>query len=266
VRTIGVCDVAAGEWIEKCHSASSRELVSLPTQILEDARLPEYIRNNLQLLLAQALTAHQYYDEAASYLARLNPESVADPASLLFYQSAVLYRQRDKERGLSVLARLLENEDQLPKRFANVGRLMLADLREYEEDSLDEVSRIMDSVRVRLGHGRAGKKVRNEESLVVKKLDKMIEELEKRQQQAQGQGAAGGLQSNSPAADSALAGGKGAGDIDRRNLDKDANWGDLPPKDREQALQQLGHDFPSHYRDIVEEYFRSLAQENSAPE
>jgi hypothetical protein len=30
-------------------------------------------------------------------------------------------------------------------------------------------------------------------------------------------------------------------------------------KDREQALQEVGREFPSHYREVIEEYFRQLA-------
>jgi hypothetical protein len=38
----------------------------------------------------------------------------------------------------------------------------------------------------------------------------------------------------------------------------------MPAKEREQALQDVGRDFPSHYREVIEEYFRRLAAEESA--
>jgi hypothetical protein len=34
----------------------------------------------------------------------------------------------------------------------------------------------------------------------------------------------------------------------------------LPPKDRQEALQQIGKDFPAHYRDMIEQYFRKAGQ------
>ena len=43
----------------------------------------------------------------------------------------------------------------------------------------------------------------------------------------------------------------------------EAGWGNLPEKDREKALQDIGRDFPSHYREVIEEYFRRLAAEQS---
>ncbi len=58
-------------------------------------------------------------------------------------------------------------------------------------------------------------------------------------------------------------GGKGPGEVDRKNIGGSSGWGSLPPKEREEALQQIGRDFPSHYRDVIEEYFRRRAGEES---
>jgi hypothetical protein len=33
----------------------------------------------------------------------------------------------------------------------------------------------------------------------------------------------------------------------------------MPEKDREKALQDIGRDFPSHSREVIEEYFRRRA-------
>jgi lipopolysaccharide biosynthesis regulator YciM len=45
-------------------------------------------------------------------------------------------------------------------------------------------------------------------------------------------------------------------------LGNKAGWGDLPPKQRHEALQQIGKDYPAHYRDVIEQYFRKLASED----
>jgi hypothetical protein len=62
-----------------------------------------------------------------------------------------------------------------------------------------------------------------------------------------------------------LAPANGAGDVDHRHVGDKSGWGDLPPKQREQALQEIGKDFPAHYRDVIEQYFRRLASEGSKP-
>ncbi len=58
-------------------------------------------------------------------------------------------------------------------------------------------------------------------------------------------------------------GGKGPGDVVKRNIGSKSGWGNLPPKEREEAIQQIGRDFPPHYREIIEQYFRKLATEET---
>jgi hypothetical protein len=105
--------------------------------------------------------------------------------------------------------------------------------------------------------------VRSEEDGVIASLDKLIEEMEKQQQQQQQSAAGGGAPPPSqPMPDSRIAGAKGPGNVEKKNLGRTAGWGDLPAKDRDEALQQIGKDFPAHYRDIIEQYFRRLATED----
>jgi hypothetical protein len=51
-------------------------------------------------------------------------------------------------------------------------------------------------------------------------------------------------------------------EVDQRDIGHSSGWGDLPPREREQALQAIGRDFPAHYRDLIEQYFRELAAES----
>ena len=54
---------------------------------------------------------------------------------------------------------------------------------------------------------------------------------------------------------------KGPGNVDPKKLGAQTDWGNLPAKEREEALQQLGKDLPSHYREVIEEYFHKLAKD-----
>ena len=121
----------------------------------------------------------------------------------------------------------------------------------------------MDDIQRRLNFGRAGTRVRDEEEDVIAKLDKMIEDLEKQRQQAQqSSGSSNGtLQPSKPAEDSNAMGGKGPGNVDQKRLKNEAGWGNLPPKERQEALQQISKDLPAHFRDVIEEYFRKLARD-----
>ena len=142
---------------------------------------------------------------------------------------------------------------------------MREDLKSLEDDSLDHIARRMDDIRRRLDLGRAGEKVRKEEDGVIASLDKLIEEMEKQQQQQQQQQQKNAGGGRSPFASRcrtvASPEPRAPARSIARTLGNTAGWGDLPAKEREEALQQIGKDFPSHYRDIIEQYFKKLATE-----
>ncbi|MCA9151671.1 MAG: hypothetical protein KDA92_20345, partial [Planctomycetales bacterium] len=170
----------------------------------------------------------------------------------------------EKAACLSAISKLLENRTELPRRYVVLAELMQSDLEPFKPDSLDEVSRLMESVKVRLGHGRAGARVRKEEDDVIAKLDKLIKDLEDQAAAAAaaaGAASSGGSAPSSPMQDSMPAGGTGPGNVDPKKLGTNIDWGNLPPQEREAALQELGKDLPSHYRDVIEEYFRKLASD-----
>jgi hypothetical protein len=237
----------------------------LPTPaILTDESVPLLVRANLRLMLARWLAQHNLVDEALEQLRGLQPGDVVDPASLLFYQALGHHRLLEKDKCLKNVALLLENESTIPRRYATIARLMEADIKPLKTDSLDEVARLMDDIRRRLDLGRAGKTVREEEEKVIAKLEKMIEDMEKQQQQQQQQAAGSGSGSPTPAnpmQDSQAAEQKGPGNVDSKNIGKKEGWGNLPPKERQEVLQQIGRDLPAHFRDTIEEYFKRLAQD-----
>jgi hypothetical protein len=231
---------------------------------LTDPSRPEFERANLRLYSGRWLAQVRLYDEALAMLDGLEPLQVVDPAGLLFYQTILNQRLLNIEAGRQYALRLLEREDELPDRYQYLARLIREDLQGLEKDSLDHISRRMGDVQRRLELGRAGKKVRIEEDGVIAALDKLIEKLEKqRQQQQQLASSSGGRQSNRPAEESRIMGGKGPGKVEKKDIGSGSGWGDLPPKQREEALQQIGQEFPSHYRDAIEQYFRQIAGEEA---
>ena len=261
MRTFALADQDARRLLELC--SSRRNPKGPPPQAWRaDARMPPLVANNLRLWYGRWLVQESLYDEALEQLAGLKPEGVADPATLLFCQAVASHRLLNQEPGLEAIGRLLANAEQGPKRYAAVARLMEDELKDLKEDSLDHIARRMQDIERRLDLGRAGPKVRSVEDGVIKSLDKLIEEMEKQQQQ---QSAAGGdnTQPQRPASDSFPMGGKGRGDVTKRNVGNKSGWGDLPPRQREEAMQQIGRQFPSHYRDVIEQYFRKLATEES---
>lgn len=263
-ETIALADASTRELVAMCRGDAPPAV--LPgLAVLHDAAQPPLVRNNLRLLLGRWLAQHAMYDEALEQLGELQPAEVVDPAALLFFQAVCHHRLLHKEPCLSALARLRENRGKLPRRFEVLAELMEADLKPLKTDSLDEIARLMDDVERRLGLGRAGKRVRAQEDEVIAKLDKMIEELEQQAQQQQAAASSqGGQQAQQPMQDSQPGGGSGPGEVDQRRTGVQAGWGNLPPKQREEALQQISKGLPSHYRDVIEEYFRKMAREGGS--
>ncbi len=258
-RAAAVVDSRVAQLVEQC----DRPAAGLPlpsVEVLDDESLPPLIRNNLRLLYGRWLVSERLYDEASDQLNALSIGDVVDPASLLFYQAVVYHRMLDQARGLEVIEKLLHGPENTPRRYLSIAGLMQVDLENLEDESLDHIARRMQDIQRRLDLGRADEQTREVEDGVIASLDKLIEEMEKQQQNGGGGGAAA-LQPSAPAQDSRIMAGKGPGKVDPKAIGSQSGWGDLPPKQREAALQQISQQFPSHYRAAIQQYFRRSAQE-----
>jgi hypothetical protein len=261
--SLSVLEPKAKAVVDFCQNP--RTSVELPKfEILADEAALPLVRNNLKLLYGRWLAQNDLMDETLEQLKGLTPADVVDPATLLFHQALAHHNLLEKEPCLSAVAKLMENEDSLPRRYSQLAKLMEADLKPLKPDSLDEIARLMSDVGRRLDLARAGKKVRDEEETIIAKLEKLIEEKEKQQQQQQQpqSGNPQGSQSANPAQDSRPTGDiRGKGEVDPKNIGKKDGWGNLPPKERQEVLQQIGRELPAHFRETIEEYFKRLAQD-----
>ncbi len=261
-ETFALVDPEVAKLVRLCRTP--RGPLALPSfPWLSDPQTPPLLAANMRLLYGRWLVQQSLFDEAGEQLADLKPADVVAPASLLFYQGVVHYSLLNKEPGLHAIDQLLQHSEQSPRRYVAVARLIRQDLEGLEDDTLGHIVRRMDDIRRRLDLGRAGKKVRTVEDGVIESLDKLIKKMEEQQRQSQSAGGANNLRSSKPAQDSRIMGGRGPGKVTRRDVGSESGWGDLPPKEREEALQQIGREFPSHYRDVIEQYFRRLASENN---
>ena len=265
--TFALVDERAATLVALCSQPRPLEPPAAQAWLL-DPETPPLVSDNLRLLYGRWLAQENLYDEAREQLAELGPQLVVDPATLLFYQGVVFHRLLEKEPGLQALQRLDRDVRNPPERYRALAGILVQDLRDLKDESLDHIARRMGDIRRRLDLGRPGPKTREVEDGVIASLDKLIEELEEqerqRQQQQQQSSGGGGAAPSSPAPDSGVLGGSGRGETTRRNLGNSDGWGELPPKERQEAMQQIGKDFPAHYRDVVEQFFRKLAGEGAA--
>ena len=261
-ETFAIVDPKVAQLVEICSYPRSR--IVLPTfACLTDPKIAPLVAANMRLYYGRWLVQGQWFEEALEQLGGLKTSEVVAPAELLFYQGVTYHRMLKKSEGLKVIGQLLDGAEASPRRYVAVAYLMQVDLNFLEEETLDHIARRMEDVQRRLNLGRAGPKVRKVEDGVIDSLDKMIKKIED-EQNKQSQSQSNSLQSSSPAKDSTPMGGKAPGDVTKKDIGHKSGWGDLPPKQREEALQQMGRDFPPHYRDAIEEYFRKLASEENS--
>lgn len=221
-------------------------------------RLP----GTLKLYLAHRLIRAHLYDEAKEILDEFDPENSIDPAAILISKSIACNRLLEKKEGIEALnlfKAVAEDETGTPRRYPELAKLLEDELDNIKEDEqdLDNIGRRMQDIQRRLSLGKTCEKVQKVEKDVIESLDKLIEKLEKECQG--GQQSNDSIRSNRPPDELKLMGGKAPGNVDRKNLGNSDGWGDLPPKEREEALLKIEKEFPSHYRDIITEYFREMA-------
>ncbi|MFM1903364.1 MAG: hypothetical protein RLZZ440_1264, partial [Planctomycetota bacterium] len=234
------------------------------TAWLADSATAPFEQAAVRLWLGRELVRLNRFDEAEAFLADLDLDEAVDPAAVLFYRGCCGHWMLSQELAAESFDRLLEREPEIPVRYARLARLLRADIQSLETDSLDHIARRMRDARRRLDLGYAGPLTRGVQQGVVDSLDALIQKIENQQQQGQsasaGAGSAGeGGAAGTPMDDSQLAGGRGRGEVQSRNLGSGEGWGNLPPHEREAALQQIGREYPPHYREAIEQYFKRLA-------
>jgi hypothetical protein len=230
-----------------------------------DASIPPWIQDNFRLGVARYLAHLQFYDESLQLLNQIEVSQVVDPSTLFFYRAVCHHHLLQKDDCVTSIKLMMERESELASRYAITAKLMLADIEPLQEDSLDEISRLMNDVQRRLDLGRSGTVVRAQEQQIIEKLDKMIDQIEQQLQEQQRQQQQQQAQSDKskgqgkPMEDSRVAGASGPGDVDPKKIGDRGGWGDLPPAQRQEALQNMTKDLPSHYREVIESYFKALA-------
>lgn len=231
-----------------------------------DSTIPDWLQQNIRLAVGRRYAQLRFYDEALELLSAIDVDEVIDPSSLLFYRAASHHHLLAVQDCVADVTKLLEREQEVAERYTVLSKIMAADIEPLEEDSLDEVARLMNDVERRLDLGRSGEPVIEKEKTIVEKLDKLIDQIEQQiQQQMQQMQAAQQQQKNQgngkPMDDSQIAGGVGGdGEVDPKDIGDDSGWGDLPPMQRQESLQDITKELPSHYRDVIEAYFQKLGR------
>ncbi|MGC1272877.1 MAG: hypothetical protein WBC44_04160 [Planctomycetaceae bacterium] len=257
LQTFAASDPATAEFL------ATLDLRNPPRELPDFAPLTEPMKHpfyaaNVRAHVARFLVDARMYDEALSLFDEIDLATVVDPATALFYRAVCEHQLLMKNEGLKSIAALLDRTDAVPESYAAVARLMQADLEALEADSLDEVAGLMRDVERRLDLARGGQRVQKREDEIVAKLDEMIKKVEQQMSKSNGgAGSAGGNsnRSSNPAGESVVKGSTAPGNVDEKDVRRRGDWGDLPPREREQAKNEIEKAFPANYSRLINEYF-----------
>jgi len=177
IDTFSQADPVLAQYITSVRQQAST--LQLNTPILNDARYPAYVKNNLKLFLGRALTNRRLHEDSLAILRGLTPETLIDPASYYFYRAVCENKLRLKDDGLVSTNRLLASMQQsAPERYLVVASLMQDEMLKWEDQDLGDVARRMEEIEGRLDNAHAGPKTQAKQKEVVELLDKLIKDLE----------------------------------------------------------------------------------------
>lgn len=147
-----------------------------------------------------------------------------------------------------------------PERYIASATQQKAELESQVDSPLHEIADVMKGVERRIKKTKTGDETQERQKAVMKKLAKIIEEMEQREKSG---GSPGGLGvPSAPAGNSAAP----PGQTRIGNLNKASNvvdrWGDLQARDRDAIESELQTKLPGHYREMLEEYYKKLGTGN----
>jgi hypothetical protein len=249
--------------------------------LLKDIKQSPFLRANLALAYAKALSNRRIYEESLETLKTVRAEMVVDPAAYFFHRAVAEHALIHKAEAEKSINRLLDDVADAPERYKRVAGLMYADMAGWKEKmDLGHIGRLMGNVERRLDLARGGPQTQKTEREIIHRLDEIIKQLEK-QQQGGGGGGGGGANGgacpggssgdgnqpgntnnpSSPQKDSMGGTNGGPGNVNGKDLRNTAeNWGKLPPKERTSAKQDMVRTLPTTNRQQIEDYGKKISQ------
>lgn len=228
---------------------------------------------SLRLAAAEALASERRHDACLAWLDGVDPLTTFSP-TLCEYLRLVAHQQTvDDGPARECLERLDVLLADAPTATLGPARRWVVDTvrRELQQEPkpLPNITRRMLDVERRLAQLGVGPSTQDRQQVILDELDKLIEQLEEQRKQQQQQLASGSPAgqdgSAEPAEESRPGELKGSGEVDRKRLVSGDAWGALPAAERARLTQEITRDFPPHYRGLIEDYFRTLAEPPADP-
>lgn len=249
------------------------------------AEKDEWVAANAALLRAHCLTEQERCEDALPLLQKLTETKPAmldcmDEATYL--QGFCQARMMKLDEATVSLKKLLLLYPDSPEELRQEAVKLLVRIALAKNVKLAEARELMNWSRRRLKLTDPGKETQVQQEKILGILDEIVKKMEQQQQQqqqqqqsqgqsqGQGQGQSQGGQPGSPqgqspggAKESSLAQGSTSMGSDARvNRGSAADsWGNMPQKERDKVLSSLAEKFPGRYKDLVEQYYKSLQED-----
>jgi hypothetical protein len=268
IATFAAVDPETQAFVAACDLGEAVPAPATPA-LLSDENADKLYRANVGLFYGRYLAQRRMYDESLAILDRIEPREVVEPGTYFFFKAVCQHQLLMAAEALATLDQLQKNTEGVPVSYQTLASLMRYDLEEYKQATLDEVSRKMRDSERRLDLGRGGQRVQKVQDEIIATLDEIIKKAEQQNaggaSDGEGSGQGRSNQANAPAQDSRVKGSTAPGEVDERKLSQQGGWGALPPKEEERAKNLINQNFPNHYREAVEEYFKKLANRRAEP-
>jgi hypothetical protein len=279
--SLALGDPIAAQLMAEARDPKAPAPVVLP-EVFKNEKTSAFFRANLALTYARALTNRGVYEEALDTLKLFSADQVADPASYLFHRAVCEHAMLRKPEATKTVMRLLEEGHAIsPDRYKTVATLILLDMHTWKDKDLGDIGRKMENIRRRLDIARGGPETQRQEREVLNRLDEMIKKLENQGKKKKPPGPPGdGIPNDNECPEGGDKPGSGLpngrnpsgpatregddtkpsdGHVDPKKFQKlVADWGRLPPREQQRALQEITMSMAPRHREAIENYFKSL--------
>lgn len=258
-------------------AAAEKDAPKAVPALIKDTKQNSFLRANLALAFARNLTSARVYEEALEALDAVAPDAVVEPGTYFFHKAVAEHALIKKDKAQKTIIRLLDDVTDAPDRYKMLATIMFVDMQAWKKDEKDlgNIVKLMDNSERRLDLGRGGKITQDIQKKIVFRLDELIKEKEAQSKggsgQANGGNCPGGGQKPgdgdkpgsgmgpNPMKDSNIATNGGPGNVNEAKLKAyQENWGKMNDGERARAVQELTRDLPPRYRQVIEDYFKSL--------
>jgi hypothetical protein len=213
---------------------------------------------------ANKLTVSGDYESSATILSKIKPNHNTH-SQYCFLMAVNAFQLNQKDVAKKWLDVIENSFDPMPQRYVTLAKIMNDELLQWKKDDLGDVSRKMQIVENRLQVAKGGPKTQQIQKEIVDNIDSLIKKLEdKIKQQETAAQSTHEKNKPTPMQDSIpVGGGAGPGHVDPKKLKHIAeNWGKMPEKERAKTMMDITKDLPPRYREVIENYFKSLAANN----